>query len=444
MAVLTAREQLFLELVNRARMDPAGEASRYQIPLNKGLAAGAISASAKQVLASNAFLNSSADAHSQHMLNVDRFAHSGIGDGSPYSRIAATGYAFTGSWTYGENIAWSGSTGGFDSDAAVLSHHRNLFLSAGHRENILNGTFKEVGIGSLAGKFVSEGNGYNGLMSTQNFAKSGSGVFVTGVHYDETVKNDNFYSIGEGKSGRSVDLFQNGVQIGGTSTSAAGGYGVKTNASGWVEVVFSGGDLTSGKGVQFYLTSYNVKIDLTDSSMIEANVSMMLTRDSVGARALGTASVWIAGNALGNVIGGNAGNNSIDGKAGNDALYGGYGNDKLTGGAGSDQLYGGAGSDKFTYMSATEGGDRVAFFEAADYFCFGSAGFGSLQVGALSWVNFRSGSTNTALDANDYFIFRTTDDTLWYDSDGSGVGSAVLIADLANDFVLTAADILIV
>ena len=43
MAANTPQEQLMLELINRARMDPAGEAARQGISLNQGLAAGTIS-----------------------------------------------------------------------------------------------------------------------------------------------------------------------------------------------------------------------------------------------------------------------------------------------------------------------------------------------------------------------------------------------------------------
>ena len=53
MADATAREQLILEMINRARMDPEGEAARYGISLNQGLTAGTISSAPKQVLAFN-------------------------------------------------------------------------------------------------------------------------------------------------------------------------------------------------------------------------------------------------------------------------------------------------------------------------------------------------------------------------------------------------------
>ena len=51
MALQTAQEQLVLELINRARLDPAAEAARFGIALNEGLPAGTISTAAKQPLA---------------------------------------------------------------------------------------------------------------------------------------------------------------------------------------------------------------------------------------------------------------------------------------------------------------------------------------------------------------------------------------------------------
>ena len=64
MAGFTAHEQLMLELINRARLDPAGEAARYGIALNEGLASGTISSTPKQVLAGNEQLGAAAVRHS--------------------------------------------------------------------------------------------------------------------------------------------------------------------------------------------------------------------------------------------------------------------------------------------------------------------------------------------------------------------------------------------
>ena len=54
------------------------------------------------------------------------------------------------------------------------------------------------------GIFISGGTNYDASMVTQNFALSGSKIFVTGVVYNDTVVNDNFFSVGEQTAGRAV------------------------------------------------------------------------------------------------------------------------------------------------------------------------------------------------------------------------------------------------
>ena len=147
MAALTAYEQLLLELVNRARLDPAGEAARFGISLNTGLAAGSLTASAKQVLAPNELLVDSARAHSQWMINTDIFSHTGSGGSDPGDRMGAAGYAFTGSWTWGENIAWFT---GFDLAQAALIHFEGWRESdAGHYCALVSPRFTHLGVGAL-------------------------------------------------------------------------------------------------------------------------------------------------------------------------------------------------------------------------------------------------------------------------------------------------------
>lgn len=52
----------------------------------------------------------------------------------------------------------------------IEAFHGGLFRSAGHRVNIENGAFREVGIGVASGEY----QGSNGLTATENFARSGS------------------------------------------------------------------------------------------------------------------------------------------------------------------------------------------------------------------------------------------------------------------------------
>ncbi len=123
---LTAFEQLQVELLNRARLDPAGEAARLGISLNEGLAAGTLTATARQPLAINTALNNAADGHTNHMLATDQFNHQGIGDGTPSSRVTAAGY--TGFFTVGENIA---VRSGVNQAATTGQLHADLFIDAG-------------------------------------------------------------------------------------------------------------------------------------------------------------------------------------------------------------------------------------------------------------------------------------------------------------------------
>ena len=367
MPALDAREQLMLELINRARMDPVGEAARMGINLNANLSAGAISTAPKQVLAGNFKLEASSNAHSVDQMSHGFFSHTGTGGTNAGGRMATHGYAPVNTFGWGENIAWSGSTGTYDANAQIYAQHKNLFLSAGHRVNMLNGSYEEAGIGSVVGKF----NGYNAMMTTQNFAyDTAFDVAITGVHYTDTV-NDNFYGIGEGVGSRSVTIYKSGTVVGSTATTAAGGYGVELNTTGFVEVVFSNGGLAGERGAVVNVVSSNIKIDLVDGNTIETNVTATLTRGAQHIKLLGVSGVAAVGNALNNVITGNSGNNVLYGKDGVDTLSGAAGNDTIIGGNGNDSLFGNAGSDIFRFDALGFGDDKAKdFVDGTDKLCF--------------------------------------------------------------------------
>lgn len=333
---LTAREQYLLELINRARLDPAMEAKRYNVALNEDLAPGTIDATAKQPLAPNELLHDAASAHSAWMLATNTFSHTGSGGSTPGDRMAAAGYTFTGSWSWGENIAWAGSTGAIDLSKMIDTHHRGLFRSAGHRENLLADHYKEAGVAQETGLFTSEGTTFNTSMVTENFAASGpaSTVFVTGVVYDDN-DGDDFYSIGEGEGG--VGVMVNGS---GTTSAAAGGYAVAVTA-GWATVTFGGG-IT----VQVDASDGNVKADLVDGSAVYTSADTILGSGATAAAALGVGNLRLTGNDLSNALVGNRGGNVLAGAGGNDVLAGRAGNDRIDGGSHSDILMGGGGGDK--------------------------------------------------------------------------------------------------
>ena len=336
MAAFTVAEQLLLELMNRARLDPLGEAARLGIDLNLGLAAGTISSATKQALAPNELLESAARSHTQYMLATNQFNHANIGDGTPTSRIQAAGYALMGSWMTGENIAWTGTTGSADAIAQTYQIAENLFRSAGHRVNTLADGFREAGTGIIAGKFASGGTTYNAVMATENFGLSGSKVFVSGVAINDTNGN-NFYDPGEAQSGVSVTVTTPGFTTGSSVTAAAGGYSVTTGAGAHV-VTFSGGGLAAPVSATFYGGANNVKADLAGTNEILSSVTTSLGAGAKLLTLLGAVNADGTGNSLDNVLTGSNGANGLSGGAGNDILIGGTGRDVLTGGAGADSF----------------------------------------------------------------------------------------------------------
>ncbi|HZG67040.1 MAG TPA: CAP domain-containing protein, partial [Herpetosiphonaceae bacterium] len=209
-----------------------------------------------QPLAFNGDLNEAAEDHSQWMLATDIFSHTGQGGSTAGQRMAAAGYSFTGSWTRGENIGWGSlrSPSGYQDD--VEARHTSLMNSTGHRANILSDGFEEIGIGFEVGSF----KGYQSSIVTQNFARSGTGSFVTGVAFDDQ-DGDRFYDPGEGLGGLSVSISgSSGTYT--TTTMASGGYQQKL-AAGTYTVTFSGEGIATSTH-QVTVGSKNVKLDLVD------------------------------------------------------------------------------------------------------------------------------------------------------------------------------------
>jgi Ca2+-binding RTX toxin-like protein len=157
----------------------------------------------------------------------------------------------------------------------------------------------------------------------------------------------------------------------------------------------------------------------------------------------------VNGSGQGDVIRGSAAANLILGMGGNDVIDGQDGADVLRGGAGIDTVTGGRGNDSFRFQALTEGGDIITDFSNVggndDRFQIVAANFGGgLVAGALAATQFQSRADNVAQDADDRFVFRTTDQTLWFDADGTGAGAAILIADMQAGVALTSLDIVLI
>lgn len=181
-------ELLQVELINRARKGPNAEANGLGIALNDGLAQGTLDNKPKQPLALNSKLVSASRGHSQWMLDTNTFSHTGKDGSSPKARMEAAGYLFSGNWRSGENISWTGTTApSIDLAESIRNQHNGLFKSSGHRKNLLNNDYKEIGVGQVQGDFTitaaSTGQpiSYNASMLTNKFARSNTDSFFTGV-----------------------------------------------------------------------------------------------------------------------------------------------------------------------------------------------------------------------------------------------------------------------
>lgn len=216
----TDRDQLLLELVNRARANPLAESARFGIDLNEGLDEGTITEEPKQPLAPNQALTNAARGHSQDMLDRGFFAHDNPDGLDPTARAKAQGY----SASAGENIAWYGASRFLEKNEEVYRRHEALFLSESHRTNILNGGFRELGNGIKFGMFENLVT----IMVTENFGNRGGDYFITGVAYDDTVERDNFYTMQEGLGSITVTATRSrdGLTVS-TTTGEAGGYGLE-------------------------------------------------------------------------------------------------------------------------------------------------------------------------------------------------------------------------
>lgn len=204
----TPQEVLVVELINRARANPKAEAELYSIGLNDDIDDASINEDSKQPLALNTMLQSAAREHSRWMLANNIFSHTGIGGSTPSERSKIAGYVLRTPWRTGENISVIGPANEDHSGltAVAVRHHQNLFKSAGHRKNILNGDFRNIGVGQRVGNYTfSSGTTYYSSMLTESYAKSGSEYFLTGVAYED-INNNDFYDVGEAMSDITLEI----------------------------------------------------------------------------------------------------------------------------------------------------------------------------------------------------------------------------------------------
>jgi uncharacterized protein YkwD len=277
----TAEEQYWLELVNQARRDPAGELERlvnYSTPttfaspasdnpdIAASLAAFGTSASdlaaqwaslvAAPALAWSDSLRSSALNYSNLMISTDQQSHLLDGSGTVGDRVAQrifNGGYYTNTLNpeyldLGENLYASARStlhaqAGFmidwgDSDNNSANGFGNGIQSpASHRELLMDPHFKQIGIGDVrTGIPGTNATATGPVVVTQHLGNlyrtvgntSVSDAILTGVVYSDNVLANNFYTPGEGMAGRTIEVFDNTTNalLFTGSTNTAGGFNI--------------------------------------------------------------------------------------------------------------------------------------------------------------------------------------------------------------------------
>ena len=271
----TDAEQLYLELINEVRADPAGTSialaqttnpdilAAYQffsVDLDK-FVADTRGFPVAQPLAFDSRLIQAARGHSLWMLTNGIQAHNETDPANPGTvvttsdRITAVGYPWR---TLGENVyAFSKSVpfghAGFEVDWGIGPG--GMQNPPGHRISNHSTAFREVGVG------VVEGNGPNGTgpssVTVDFAAPQAETPLVTGVAYYDLNSNSR-YDLGEGIGNIRVDVSGSDSHA---LTSASGGYAVPSG-DGERTVQFSAQGLSTLSLTRTISGGLNTKADL--------------------------------------------------------------------------------------------------------------------------------------------------------------------------------------
>ncbi len=466
----TTYEQYMIELYNWARANPNDVATKYNVALNEGSPWMPISSDPKQPLAINPNLTDAARNYCQWMIDNDQFGHT-VDGSNPQARMSAAGYEFTGSWSYAENLALYGSSIVVDQKFAVDQEFSNLYTDQsipdrGHRVNMMNPVYKEVGSGIAAGLYTS----WNAVISGQDFATSGTSSFLTGVAYTDNVQANDFYTPGEQMAGVTITAIRDSDgETFTTTTWSSGGYTLALPAGTYT--VWGGGGTLGGyvKYTNVVIGTENVKRDFrpdyvnsvagpgaapqaepdfaqlasgvlsisgtsgNDTFSLSVSESLLsVTRNGetlqfttsavtriVLACGDGNDVVTLGAGVIGASIRGGNGNDSIRAGTGADTIRADAGDDTIFGGAGSDRIYGGDGNDSLT---GENGADRIWGGSGNDKLLGGS--HNDILYGEAGNDSLYGQNQNDLLDGGvgaDYFSGGRDIDTVDYSSRTTGL-----------------------
>ena len=215
--------------------------------------------------------------HSQRMIDFDDQSHNLPGESDLLTRIIDAGYNWTQSIGVGENVfAFAQSTfyghAGFAIDWGFGDG--GLQNPAGHRLNIMDSSFQEIGIGIISDNSTSTDVGP--LVITQNFGRRGNHEpKLLGVVFADA-NGDGMFTAGEGIGGVSIELSgTNGTFL--TSTMAAGGYQIHVPAGTYAVRATGEGLVGSVNLGTVAIANENVKVDLNTLDLsADSNITGLL------------------------------------------------------------------------------------------------------------------------------------------------------------------------
>jgi len=296
-------EQQYLEFINRARSDALVEAQRLADTDDSDISSaysffgidradivsqfetsvndGCLDQHA-QPLSFNENLMQAAQLHTQDLFdNAYQGHNSSSNPPAPFlpgyslgQRLDAVGYsggAGENVFSYAEKVEEGHA--GFDVDWGNLTNSshpcynpafngQGMQNGAGHRASIHNGDYKEIGIGVINGTNTVGGNTVGPQLVTQDFGTSG-GRLITGVVYEDLNGNE-FYDIGEGRSGVRVDVDGSAFYA---ISSTSGAYSIPVSEDGQYTVEFTGGGFSEFLATADVSAGLNVKIDYLASAI---------------------------------------------------------------------------------------------------------------------------------------------------------------------------------
>ncbi|MCX7085073.1 MAG: calcium-binding protein [Methylococcales bacterium] len=208
-----------------------------------------------------------------------------------------------------------------------------------------------------------------------------------------------------------------------------------------------GGIDTIQSSVSYVLPTNIENLVLTGSTAINGTgnrlANSLTGNDGNNILTAGTGDSTIYGGLGNDTIIGSKGNNILNGGAGDDIITahvrgqganiidGGLGNDTITGGAGVNTLTGGEGADTFVFVKGNGATTITDFVSGVDHIQINPLVLRGLGTNTdVNSNTFVANTTGSPVNTLQHFIYNTTNGTLYFDADGTGLRSSAIAIEV--------------